>query len=63
MDELNLKIKNGIELTPLNRDIKDFYDFMNIQDKLDSGLEYNDLSNEEKEKYYKFKNDPAFDEK
>ena len=48
-------------MTPLDRDIKDFYDFKNIQDKLDSGLEYNDLSDEEKEKYDKFKNDPAFD--
>jgi len=50
-------------LTQLDSDIKDFYEFKNIQDKLDSGLDYNDLSDEEKEKYDKFKNDPAFDDK
>lgn len=43
------KLKNGGKLTNIEKDIQDFYQFRNIQEKLDAGFNFNDLTPEEQE--------------
>lgn len=57
------KLLNGEKLTKTEKDIQDFYKFRNIQEKLDAGFDFNDLTPEEQEFYNRCLNDPNFDEK